>query len=290
MIRSINLPKVFSFISIPPSARKYIKPMLLASIGLHAFVLLAPFPTEPVKLKPPRQKTVRLTPLPTIRKTAKIISKSPLPAKALLKVRIVAVSQKGLVLPSPPKKRVVTTAPSPKGKPHAEKKQAEKPPVEKKQAELKPQSPAPVDKAPTQGPKTSGDSSAGMDNFMQNIMGSLSTNSDVVPDLFSSPIDFFPNYKKPDNNTPPGYDVPEPPANGIEDLRLVKSKTPPEVYKDLLASLSQNGYRPTSILAEYSGGQLYKIEKDSLMVYLNLVPTANGADTVVVTWSTNPSN
>jgi hypothetical protein len=289
MIRLINLPKVFSFISIPPSARKYIKPMLLASIGLHAFVLLAPFPTEPVKMKPHRQKTVRLTPLPPIRKTTKIISKSPLPAKALPKVRIVAVSHKGLVLPSPAKKRVVTTAPSPKGKPHAEKKQAEKPPVEKKQAEPKPQASAPVDN-PTLGSKPSGDSSSGIDNFMQNIVGSLSTNSDVVPDLFSSPIDFYPNYKKPDSNTPPGYDVPEPPANGIEDLRLVKSKTPPEVYKDLLASLNRNDYRPTSIPAEYSGGQLYKIEKDSLTVYLNLVPTANGSDTVVVTWSTNPSN
>jgi hypothetical protein len=287
MIRSLELPSLPKVFNIPPSIQKYLKPMLMASLGLHIVALLAPLPTDQLSQKSSRPKTVRLTPLPTIRKTARVIPKSPLPAKTLPKVRVVVTSNKGLVIPSPPKKRVATPAAPLKGKLPTEKKQAEKPQPEKKQAQPKPPSP-PLGKKPSVPPSPPA-GNGGMDDFLQTVVAGLSDNTDVVPDQFSSPTDFFPNYKKPNPNDPPGFDIPENLASGIEDSRFIKSKTPPQVYESLVTSLSQYGYVPTPIASGYGGGQLYKIDKDKLTVYLNLVPTTNGSGTVVVTWSTNPN-
>jgi hypothetical protein len=198
------------------------------------------------------------------------------------------MSHKGLVLHSPPKKRVATPVSPPKGKPPTEKKQAEKLQPEKKQAQSKPPSPSSGKKASVPlGPPTG---NGGMDDLLQSVVASLSENTDVVPDQFSSPTDFFPNYKKPEPNAPLGFDIPEKLASGIEDSRLIRSKAPSQVYDELSASLSQSGYVPTPIPNGYGGGLLYKIDKDKFTAYLNLVPTTNGSDTVVVTWSTNPSN
>jgi hypothetical protein len=288
MIRSLELPKLPKVFNVPPSVQKYLKPMLMASVGLHVFVLLAPLPTDQLNQKSHRPKTVRLTPLPTIRKTARVIPKSPLLAKTLPKVRVVVTSNKGLVIPSPPKKRVATPPPAPpKGKPPTEKKQAEKPQPEKKQAQSKLPSPPPAKKASV--PPSPPTGNGGMDDFLQSIVANLSVDTDVVPDQFSSPTDFFPNYKKPEPNAPPSYDIKESSADGIEDSRFVKSKAPSQVYDELSASLSQSGYVPTPIADGYGGGLLYKIDKDKFTAYLNLVPTATGSGTVVVTWSTNPN-
>jgi hypothetical protein len=288
MIRSLELPKLPKVFNVPPSIQKYLKPMLMASVGLHVFVLLAPLPTDQLNQKSHRPKTVRLTPLPTIRKTARVIPKSPLPVKTLPKVRVVVMSHKGLVIPSPPKKRVATPVSPPKGKPPIERKQAEKLQPEKKQAGSKPPSPPPEKKAPVPTGNPAGNGSSGMDDFLQVVAG-LSDNTDVVPDQFSSPTEFFPNYKKPNPNDPPGFDIQEPLADGIENTRFVKSKTPSQVYQEVLASLNQSGYVPTPIPNGYGGGLLYKIDKGKFTAYLNLVPATNGSGTVVVTWSTNPN-
>ncbi len=289
MIRSLELPKLPKVFNIPPSIQKYLKPMLMASLGLHVFALLVPLPADQLNQKSHRPKTVRLTSRPIARKTLKTIPKSPPPVKALPKVRVVALSQKGLVIPSPPKKRVAKLAAPPKGKPPTEKKPAEKPQPEKKQAQSKPPSPPSGKKAPVPPAPPAGNPSSGMDDFLQNIVASLSENTDVTPDLFSAPTEFFPNYKKPSPNDPPGFDVPPDLADGIEDQRLISGKTPSEVYQDVLPSISPNGYTlgtPT----EYGGGQLYKITKAGFTSYLNIVPTENKKGTIIVTWSKDPSN
>jgi hypothetical protein len=292
MIRSLELPSLPKVFNIPPSIQKYLKPMLMASVGLHVFALLAPLPTDQLDQKSHRPKTVRLVPRKTVRKIAKTIPKSPLPVKTLPKVRVVVASNKGLVIPGPPKKRVAKLATPPKGKPPTEKKQSERKQPEKPQSgrgssQSKPPSPPPANKPPT--PPSPPTGNGGMDDFLQSIVAGLSENTDVSPDQFSSPTDFFPNYKKPEPNAPLGFDIPDKLADGIEDSRLVKSKAPSQVYEELSASLSQSGYVPTPVADGYGGGLLYKIDKDKFTVYLNLVPIANGSGTVVVTWSTNPN-
>jgi hypothetical protein len=291
MIRSLELPKLPKIFNIPPSIQKYLKPMLMASVGLHIFVLLAPLPADQLNQKSHRPKTVRLTPRSTVRKKAKTtIPKPPPPVQALPKVRIAALSNKGLVIPGPPKKRAPALTPSPKGKPNSEKKQAEKPQSGKPRAQPSPPSPPQEKKATKLPSNPPGGGSAGLEDFLQNIIANLSDNTDVGPDLFSSPTAFFPNYKQLEPNAPPAPDIPEKSDGAIEDTRIIKSKTPQQVYENLLPSLSQNSYVPTPIPAGYGGGQLYKIDGGKSPVYINLVPTTNGKDTVVVTWLTDPSS
>jgi hypothetical protein len=291
MIRSLELPNLPKVFNIPPSIQKYLKPMLMASVGLHIFALLAPLPADQLSQKSQRPKTVRLTPRKTFRKTAKTIPKSPPPVKALPKTSIVALSNKGLVIPGPPKKQAAAPTPTPKDKPPTEKKneRAEAQPG-KKQEGTKTQSP-PQGKKPSgpPGPPPGGGSSS-LEDFLQNIIANLSDNTDVGPELFSSPTDFFPNYKKPEPNAPLTFDIPANQAETIEDSRIVKSKTPQQVYDDLRPSLTQSSYVSTPIPAGYSGGQLYKIDGGKTPVYLNLVPASGGKNTVVVTWSADPSN
>jgi hypothetical protein len=144
MIRSLNLPKVFSGISIPAPVQKYIKPMLLASIGLHALVLLAPLPSEPLKPKvaQQKQKTVKLTSLPSIRKATPSLSKPRPVAKTLPQTRAVTLPQKGLTIPRPVRKKAVVAA-----LPHKSKPTAAQPP-QKTPA----QTPSPDNTSPNNGP------------------------------------------------------------------------------------------------------------------------------------------
>ncbi len=107
MIRSLKLPKTFPSIQIPPAIQPYIRPMLLASIGLHAAVLLWPLPSEPQKPKvaeQQKQKTVKLTTIPSLRKPASSLTQRTV-AKTMPRIQAAALPQKGLVVPRPLKKR-----------------------------------------------------------------------------------------------------------------------------------------------------------------------------------------
>jgi hypothetical protein len=294
MIRSLELPNFPKIFNIPPSIQKYLKPMLMASVGLHVFALLAPLPADQLDQKSHRPKTVRLTSQKPFRKKAKTIPKSPPPAKALPKVSVVALSSKGLVIPGPPKKQTAAPTPTPKGKPPTEKKNEGAKSQEKKKQEGSKAQTGKEDQKKNNNQKskdTGGGSSGGSGDFFQNLVANLSDNTDVGPELFSSPADFFPDYKKPEPNAPLGFDIPPKRADIIADSRIVKSKTPQQIYDNLLPSLTQNSYVSTSVPAGYGGGQLYKIDggKNPPM-YLNLVPTSDGKNTVVVTWSADPSN
>ena len=122
MLRSLKLPQNLPSIQIPPAIQPYIRPMLLASIGVHAAVLFWPLPSEPPKPKvaqPPKQKIVKLTTLPSVRKPV-----SPLTPRTVTKVmprtQVAALSQRGLVVPSRVKKRAAPIRPTPQAKPSSQ--------------------------------------------------------------------------------------------------------------------------------------------------------------------------
>jgi hypothetical protein len=97
MARTLSLPKFLNFkkISFPPALRPFMKPMLLASIGLHAAVLLTPIPEPPVKVVAPKPKTVKVSALPTLKMPRRVI-KRPIIRKPAMAV----IPPKGLVVRS----------------------------------------------------------------------------------------------------------------------------------------------------------------------------------------------
>jgi hypothetical protein len=106
MIRSLKLPKAFSAITVPPAVQKYFRPMLLASVLLHAFVLMAPLPSQTVKpiAVEKKQKTVKLASLPTLRKSTVSVAKPRAVARTLPQTRAI-LPQRGLTVPRPLQKR-----------------------------------------------------------------------------------------------------------------------------------------------------------------------------------------
>ncbi|WP_404785440.1 hypothetical protein [Altericista sp. CCNU0014] len=84
------------------------KPMVLASLGLHAAVLLMPIPAPPEKVASPQPKTVKLSALPPLKTPKKLIRPRPIRKRS-----VAVIPQKGLVVPNLLKK---TAAAAPNGK------------------------------------------------------------------------------------------------------------------------------------------------------------------------------
>ncbi|HEY9828226.1 MAG TPA: hypothetical protein V6D19_22540, partial [Stenomitos sp.] len=74
MIFSIALPKLWPVFSLSPSLRKWVKPMLFLSLGLHAFILLAPLPhsetATPKKEQKKSEPHVKIAAIPSSQKLA----------------------------------------------------------------------------------------------------------------------------------------------------------------------------------------------------------------------------
>jgi hypothetical protein len=104
MARTLSLPKFLKFkpIRLPAALRPFIKPMLLASLGIHAVVLLTPLPTPPVKVASPQPKTVKVSALPMLKIPKRINRVRPIrkPPRAVL-------PPKGLIVPKLIKKAPV---------------------------------------------------------------------------------------------------------------------------------------------------------------------------------------
>ncbi len=106
MARTLSLPKFLTFknLSFPPALRPFMKPMLLASIGLHAVVLLTPLPEPPVKVASPQPKTVKVSALPTLKAPKKLIKPRPIRKRPLA-----VIPPKGLIVPKLVKKTAAVT-------------------------------------------------------------------------------------------------------------------------------------------------------------------------------------
>lgn len=56
----------------------------------------------------------------------------------------------------------------------------------------------------------------------------------------------------------------------------------------LKTNLQNNGYEVSEPKSPYGGGVVYEVKKDKLKLYFNLVPTKDGAGTIVVIWGSPP--
>jgi hypothetical protein len=129
-------------------------------------------------------------------------------------------------------------------------------------------------------------------DFSENILAQLPTgangeSTDVLPEIFASPTDFF---SKLGGDAPDGS-VMNPEENAeIDSMKLVPGQTPQQLFSDFFASnLTQSGYQPNPV-STHGGGQLYELKKGTFKpFYLNLVPALGNKGTIVVVWRSKPS-
>jgi hypothetical protein len=110
MARTLSLPKFLKFkpIQLPAALRPFVRPMLLASLGIHAVVLLFPLSSPPVKVAAPKPKTVKISKLPPLKRVKPLITPRP-----IRKPPLAVIPPKGLVIPRLAKK-ASAVAPDPK--------------------------------------------------------------------------------------------------------------------------------------------------------------------------------
>jgi hypothetical protein len=340
----------------------------MASVGLHVFALLAPFPSHspPIRPKAPQPKTVKLASLPPIGKI-KPVSMSRVSVQPLLKSRLSVLPQKGLTVRRPATQRQAAAATPQDAKRSVSERSSQKAdpstgkssqsdssnPLKdfpnhpdatsgclglqscfsvdqpfseivqffderlKKQFKVQAATSEPERKVypfvakdnvtrylsvlsdgksteyiiDTQ-PRTQAELRNAVQipaDFTENMLARLPTSTeDIVPDQFSAPTNFFSKLGGADKD---GVELNPEKNSEIDSMSLIASQKPQQVYDESFsASLTQAGYKATSIPAGYSGGLLYEVKKGTFKpFYLNLVPTKNGSDTVVMVWLSNPS-
>jgi len=92
------------------------------------------------------------------------------------------------------------------------------------------------------------------------------------------------NLGQPDAFYPAGVQQP-----GIGALKLIPGEDPNTFFDAYFrTNLVNNGFEISDSSQSYGGGPVYKVKKGDLVMYLNLVPTADNAGTVVVVWRVRP--
>ena len=99
------MPQVSPLNNLPAPVRALVRPMLFASVGLHALLLFVPFPSAKQESKPPQEKTVKVTQLPSTSKIAgakPTIKPSLAPKSLIVPKRLTARPQSAIPpIPSP---------------------------------------------------------------------------------------------------------------------------------------------------------------------------------------------
>jgi hypothetical protein len=75
---------------------------------------------------------------------------------------------------------------------------------------------------------------------------------------------------------------------GIRNISLVASQANTMMDEYFRSNLQNNGYEVTDLPQQYGGGSLYQVKKGSVTLYLNLVPTKDGTNALVVAWKNAP--
>ncbi|HEY9604668.1 MAG TPA: hypothetical protein V6C85_23890 [Allocoleopsis sp.] len=91
-------------------------------------------------------------------------------------------------------------------------------------------------------------------------------------------------FTEPDKFYPSGVLRPE-----ISSISIIPDQ-PSDTLMDafLKTNLQNNGYEVSEPKSPYGGGGVYEVKKDKLKLYFNLVPTKDGAGTIVVIWGSTP--
>jgi hypothetical protein len=95
-------------------------------------------------------------------------------------------------------------------------------------------------------------------------------------------------YAKLGETSPEGFVLtPEPRPETDGAFKLIQDQTPAEVYNTYFAPTQQD-YFQVSQVGSYGGGGVYKLQKDKFTGYVNLLPSKDGAGTIVVLWNKSP--
>ncbi len=80
------------------------------------------------------------------------------------------------------------------------------------------------------------------------------------------------------------------PRSGISNISLVTGQAADTMMDEFLRSnLQNNEFEVTDLPQKYGGGPVYKLQKASQTLYLNLIPTKDNSGTLLVFWKTPPS-
>jgi len=107
-----SMPQFSPLNNLPASMKALVRPMLFASVGLHALLLFVPLPGEKQESKPPQEKTVKVTQLPPTSKItgAKPTVKPSLASKSLVVPRRLISRSQSAIPPIPSQARPVSQA------------------------------------------------------------------------------------------------------------------------------------------------------------------------------------
>lgn len=71
--------------------------------------------------------------------------------------------------------------------------------------------------------------------------------------------------------------------------KLAQGQTPANFYQSI-STAGLSGFFEVTQHGQYGGGNLYRLKKDNVTFFLNLVPTKDQNGTIVVTWLKDPTN
>ncbi len=79
------------------------------------------------------------------------------------------------------------------------------------------------------------------------------------------------------------------PKPEVVNISLVRSYSFDTMMNEFFRSNLQNaGFEVIDLPQDFGGGKLYQVNKDSTKLYLSLLPTKSGEDTLIVTWKNQP--
>lgn len=108
---------------------------------------------------------------------------------------------------------------------------------------------------------------------LQTLLSNLASGNTATPSQFAYPESFF-------TGTQPRPEMSSP-------LYLINGTAPPQFVDRLTSTLQTSGFKAAQI-GEFGGGALYEVGKKAFLGYVNLVPTQDGAGTIVVLWQSIP--
>ena len=270
----------------PAPLSKMLKPMWLASLGLHGLLLIIPIPaTETPKPIAKPQELVKLTPI-TPSPVNKIV-KPPKPTAAKPKPTPVANNR-----PIPPQRRLATTTVKKSPSPPSPKV------VQSPQTQITPPSPVAINPFPQS-------TEIELDTKNQELLPP----PQIIPSASPSPVTIATSEI---NGVPvdPSWQVVDQPNETIAEAEMftqpngklhpdivgkvaqIPGKNPEAVFKEffvLQLAIANFTVEPTGTYGE--GGGLYKLtpKDNSPTLYLALAPDKQGTGTVVTIWNKYPN-
>jgi len=110
-------------------------------------------------------------------------------------------------------------------------------------------------------------------NEIYSVLSGLAA-EDATAAQFAQPNDFFPAGTV---------------RSEIAAMKFVAGEDPATFFDAYFrTNLVNNGFDPQETNQQYGGGFVYRVKKASLVLYLNLVPTADNSGTIVVVWRVAP--